>query len=144
LGDAGLDEGAGDAFLGAVALDPDLVVDDLDVQEAAVDALGAHPALRDDEVAGVLLVEDGLVVDVAVGVADVDVLPQAAPDDGSVVGHGVHRSTSLRSGSNTSRRILPLSRSISPIGNLRAPPSIWLNHRAQFSDNAAAPQPVRA
>src|SRR5580693_911591 len=53
--DAGLDQLVGDAFLGPVALDPDLPVDDLHVDQAAVDALLAHAPLRDHEVAPVLL-----------------------------------------------------------------------------------------
>jgi hypothetical protein len=81
LRDSGLEQFGGHPMLQSVALDPQLPVDDIDVDEAAVDTLLLVPTdvHQDIPIAGP--VEDGLGLDVPVGVGNLGVLDQDRFDD---------------------------------------------------------------
>ena len=68
LRDAGRGEVDGDAIFGAVPLNPDLVADDLHMDEASMKAAHTLRAVGDDQVLPACLVKDGDVCEVAVRV----------------------------------------------------------------------------
>ena len=67
LRNAGLNQFRGDAVLGVVFLNPDLVSHEVDVDEGEMHALASVPANRDERVPIVLGVEKRLAAQIAVG-----------------------------------------------------------------------------
>src|SRR4051794_25432095 len=63
--DAGFDQADGNAFLGAIALDPDFAVDDVEVNEDTMNASRALPSLRHYEIPVVFRVKHSLIDNVA-------------------------------------------------------------------------------
>src|SRR5436190_630113 len=102
-GDARGDQLLGDPGLGAVVLDPDLPVADVQVQDAPVDAVGPVPAGVDQFIVVVRLVDDDFDLHVPDGGAELRVLPDDVAEDAPVFAQGIHRTIRSSPGRKTTR-----------------------------------------
>lgn len=86
FGDASIDEFEGDAAFRAVVLDPDFVVADVEVEDAAVDALFVVPADLDELVSIAAVIKDEFGFEFWVAEVDFAVVGEEFLDELAVVG----------------------------------------------------------
>jgi hypothetical protein len=81
LGDPGLDELCGDAVLGAIPLDPQLALDQVDVDQGAMDTLALIPPHVHQEVTVTGAIKNCLGLNLTIGIRDERVLGEDSLHD---------------------------------------------------------------
>jgi hypothetical protein len=72
--DARFDQFIGYTVLCAVSLNPDFILDDVDMNEYAVNSSGILPSDGHDQITIILTIEDRLVLNISVGISNADIL----------------------------------------------------------------------
>ena len=94
-----------DSLFGSIALDPELVVDDVNVYQTAMNATDSLPADEHQQIMIAIAIEDGLEMEVAMGIGNLGIVNQDPLDQRSIGFCGIHCRMVSDCRSNTIKRM---------------------------------------